>query len=77
MPWEDAADGVPPSKMARSASATPSDGGGSSSRMKGKGTGTGPLNVRQQIVLSQEQQKVLKMVVEGRQSVFFTGSAGV
>lgn len=45
---------------------------------KGKGkVNIGTLNVQQQIVLSSEQQKVLKTVVEGGKNVFFTGSAGV
>ena len=43
---------------------------------KGKGPGIGSLNVKQQIVLSAEQQKVLKMVVDEKKNVFFTGSAG-
>lgn len=71
-PWDEAAAG--PNKVARSTSATPSEGG--KEKGKGKGKGIGPLNVQQQIVLSAEQQKVLKMVVNDRQSVFFTGSAG-
>lgn len=71
-PWDEAAAG--PNKVARSTSATPSEGG--KEKGKGKGNGIGPLNVQQQIVLSAEQQKVLKMVVNDRQSVFFTGSAG-
>lgn len=71
-PWDEAAAG--PNKVARSTSATPSEGG--KEKGKGKGNGIGPLNVKQQIVLSAEQQKVLKMVVNDRKSVFFTGSAG-
>jgi hypothetical protein len=71
-PWDDV--GAPSSKSARGNSVPPADG--ASIKGKGKGTGTGPLNVKQQIVLSAEQQKVLKMVIESRQSVFFTGSAG-
>lgn len=34
------------------------------------------LTIKQQIVLSEEQKKVLSMVVDEGKSVFFTGSAG-
>lgn len=73
-PWDEAAAG--PSKVPRGASADPSEGGKGKGKSRSKDTGIGPLNVKQQIVLSQEQQKVLKMVDVERKSVFFTGSAG-
>lgn len=71
-PWEPEA--IKPSKVPRSESSTSAGSKGKSK--KTSGTGIGSLNVRQQIVLSAEQQKVLKMVVEERKNVFFTGSAG-
>jgi hypothetical protein len=71
-PWDEAAAG--PSKVARASSATPSDSG--KGKGKSTGNGIGPLNVKQQIMLSAEQQKVLTMVTKERKSVFFTGSAG-
>lgn len=34
------------------------------------------MNILQKISLSQEQQKVLQLVVEDGKNIFFTGSAG-
>ena len=65
VPWE-LEESTKPQKSART-----------DSKGKGKGgPGIGSLNVKQQIVLSAEQQKVLKMVVDEKKNVFFTGSAG-
>lgn len=36
----------------------------------------GGVNVKQQLILSPEQQRVLQMVTQEKKSVFFTGSAG-
>lgn len=68
-PWEDSLSAA--RKLSRSISAE-----ASSSKDKGKGKNAGSLNVKQQLVLSTEQQKVLKLVVDGGKNVFFTGSAG-
>ena len=46
-----------------------------STSSKGKGNGK-LVNIKQQIVLSAEQTKVLRMVVDEGKNVFFTGSAG-
>lgn len=34
------------------------------------------MDIKQKLVLSPEQQSVLRMVVEDGENVFFTGSAG-
>lgn len=47
-----------------------------SSEMKGKLLTSDSLDVKQKVVLSPEQQVVLKLVVEEGKNVFFTGSAG-
>lgn len=51
-------------------------GGRSRSGSPAPGAGSSTLNIRQKVTLSSEQQQVLKLVVSGGQSVFFTGSAG-
>lgn len=66
-----------PAKVARKVSEEPPVAGTSSSSGTSKPKGkSGSLNIKQQIVLSGEQQKILKMVVQEGKNVFFTGSAG-
>lgn len=47
-----------------------------SSEMKGKLLTSDTIDIKQKVVLSPEQQVVLKLVVEEGKNVFFTGSAG-
>ena len=44
--------------------------------MKGKLLTSDTIDIKQKVVLSPEQQVVLKLVVEEGKNVFFTGSAG-
>jgi hypothetical protein len=74
-PWDD--DPGPPRKPKAATGAF---------RILGEDTGDGSisgvpvkssfLNIKQKVVLSPEQQRILKLVVEDGKSVFFTGSAG-
>lgn len=57
----------------------PSNGAGKrriSSETKGKLLTSDTIDIKQKVVLSPEQQVVLKLVVEEGKNVFFTGSAG-
>ncbi len=51
--------------------------GSSASKRSNSAGSSGPtLNIKQKMVLSSEQQKVLQHVVAEGRNIFFTGSAG-
>ena len=62
------ADLVRPKKQARTGSARSGDSSSSTAPQ---------INIKQRIVLSNEQKEVLNMVVKEGKSLFFTGSAGM
>lgn len=49
----------------------------SDSKTSRKGSNNSASNIRQKMVLSNEQQKVLQYVVAEGKNIFFTGSAGM
>ena len=51
-------------------------GSAKSNRSNSAGTNAPGLNIKQKMVLSSEQQKVLSLVVAEGKNIFFTGSAG-
>jgi len=55
--------------MARTGSAT-------SKRTNSASSSTSTISIKQKVVLSAEQQKVLTLVVQEGKNIFFTGSAG-
>ncbi|GAA5905767.1 hypothetical protein JCM8208_000890 [Rhodotorula glutinis] len=80
LPWEQLEETA--SRSSRGGSANfhelsgPSGASRLSSGVKGKLLTSDSMDIKQKVVLSPEQQMVLKMVVENDKNVFFTGSAG-
>ena len=80
LPWEQLEESASRSSRAGSANfhelSGPSGASRLSSGAKGKLLTSDSMDIKQKVVLSPEQQMVLKMVVENDKNVFFTGSAG-
>ncbi|GAA5839577.1 hypothetical protein JCM9279_005984 [Rhodotorula babjevae] len=80
LPWEQLEETASRSSRAGSANfhelSGPSGASRISSGAKGKLLTSDSMDIKQKVVLSPEQQMVLKMVVENDKNVFFTGSAG-
>ncbi|GAA6019588.1 hypothetical protein JCM10207_006936 [Rhodosporidiobolus poonsookiae] len=83
LPWEELESSSSSSKVARGGSTSfhtlsgPAGGGGQlAPGMKEALLRSGSANIKQKVLLSPEQQMVLKLVVQDEKNVFFTGSAG-
>lgn len=80
LPWEQLEESASRSSRAGSANfhelSGPSGASRLSSGAKGRLLTSDSMDIKQKVVLSPEQQMVLKMVVENDKNVFFTGSAG-
>lgn len=80
LPWEQLEESASRSSRSGSANFHELSGPGVASKLpsgiKGKLLTSDSMDIKQKVVLSPEQQMVLKMVVENGKNVFFTGSAG-
>ena len=80
MPWDDITDQQP--RQARPKSTFHTVGGSlrerdaATANSKAGLLTSNTMNIKQKVVLSPEQQMVLKLVVDDGRNVFFTGSAG-
>lgn len=73
LPWENIGAGV---KAVKEKASNYHNVGGSKSGSSKSMLTSNSMNIKQKVILSPEQQMVLKLVVDDGKNVFFTGSAG-